>query len=74
MQQYEDVLADPNDASKGTMLQANFTPRKRGNSWMRHYLCGTCGLEYREDEVLFVGGKPYCIRLGHADDALARRG
>jgi len=73
MQQWEEVLADPDDPSKGTMLQANYTPRTRGNSWMRHYLCATCGLEYRADEVSFVDGKPYCLRLGHADEAIAAR-
>lgn len=69
--QYTEVWADPDDHSKGTMLQANYTPRTRGYSFKKHVLCAICGLEYSEDEVTYIDGVPYCNKLGHADDAIA---
>jgi hypothetical protein len=51
------------------MVEAQFSPTKKGFSWMRWYKCKICDLTYREDEVVFIGGAPYCTKYKHYLDA-----
>ena len=45
-----------------TMLEAQYAPTRKGHSFMRWYVCTLCGMSAREDEVVMIRGKPYCIK------------
>ena len=54
---------DANGVTQSTTMQeAQYAPTRKGYSFKRWYVCTLCGMSAREDEVVMIHGKPYCIK------------
>jgi hypothetical protein len=56
------------ELSSTTMVQAEFTAKGR-HSWRKWYVCTICGFSFPEDQVVLIGGAPYCTKYKHYEDA-----
>jgi len=49
------------------MLEAQFTS-KGPQSWRKWDVCVMCNFSYPEEELIYIGGRPYCIKFEHYKD------
>ncbi len=64
-----DYIDENGDAQSVTMQEAQYAPTHQGYSFKRWYVCSICLMSFREDEIMLINGKPYCIKHGCYLDA-----